>query len=331
MVQTSRKKGSAYIDSFETRIKPALRIATDLNPKVVSKMKKIVKVWGDRKCYPRKTITWMNGAFNTSEKEHEGTPPNSPHLANVIDSDSDNAPTPSPNYDEEGGSDGKSAGTPSPNFDAETNEGKKKKEAEVIPIADYVQMEVANDELGRRLTQHCQNIDQQRINPGSITYELQTGQMTPALAKERIVDIARLLKQCEDHTAERKSQKRAYVARLEAEIAQQEEALKALEEKIEQVEESQEILEEIRSISSDKENATLKKKRKKLKNKDLPKNLKINWDDEDADDDKGADDKDTDRAGEAEDSQKSVPMVWDRTLKQYVPIRKDDGGSWRDH
>ena len=72
-------------------------------------------------------------------------------------------------------------------------------------------------------------------------------------------------------------------------------------------------------------------KRKKLKNKDLPKNLKINWDDEDADDDKGADDKDTDRAGEAEDSQKSVPMVWDRTLKQYVPIRKDDGGSWRDH
>ena len=68
VVQTSRKKGSAYIDSFETRIKPALRIATDLNPMVVSKMKKIIKVWGDRKCYPRKTISWMNGAFNTSEK-----------------------------------------------------------------------------------------------------------------------------------------------------------------------------------------------------------------------------------------------------------------------
>ena len=59
-------------------MKACLRVCAAINSKVVSKLKRITKVWGDRHVYPRAVIAKLNGAFNENDMDHDGTPDSTP-------------------------------------------------------------------------------------------------------------------------------------------------------------------------------------------------------------------------------------------------------------
>ena len=64
IIQTTKRTGPNYVDAFLDCMKACLRVCAAINSKVVSKLKRITKVWGDRHIYPRAVITKLNGAFN---------------------------------------------------------------------------------------------------------------------------------------------------------------------------------------------------------------------------------------------------------------------------
>ena len=325
VVQCSKRRGTAYVNSFKEHIKTSLRISASLNPSIVPKLKRIVNVWGDRKVYPRQTIKWIEGAFNNNEAEHDGTPPNTPPADQGSDSP---PPTPSPNFSP-GPSAKKSDTEDSPTYDLDAED---EKEAESMPLEETIVLNEDMEKLGEKLKQRMQDVDDRVVDPDSIQYALQTGQVTFRDAKEKVLTLARLVKQYDGFVPKHDENKKRLITKLQEQIEKQEELQRALNSKLEEVKEAKEILQEIQAqaTTAKERKEVILRKTREVEVEKAPEKRKIEWGDEEMDAKRRRTALDIlDEPLESE----NVQYVWDRITKQMVPVKKSgDHGedSWRE-
>lgn len=351
VLQNSKRKGSNFIDAFLKCMKACLRVSVGINPKVTEKLKRITKVWGQRQVYSRAIITKINGAFNENDNDHDGTPDSTPDPSLLVSGSNDSpAYTPSPIFsdgdqDEE---DDEEKETASPSSSSNNNKNKSK---QIPNNNEEIGKNAANEEtfyqssvakslceyknelsMGSILYKRVKDIDFRQYTTNYMLNQIGNFQINPQNAKERIKNVARLVKQYQNHLKTREEQHQQIMQLIASDIKHEENEIENINEKISDLEDSKEYLREIQEQNDNPEVLILRKKRKKTTEMLREgKNPKLDFGDDDLYTNKDGDTKEKEKPDKSEKKRKKKKqaMIWDNVRKCMVPLYSNE--DWRDH
>ena len=345
VIQTTKRTGPNYVDAFLGCMKACLRVCVAINSKVVSKLKRITKVWGDRHIYPRAVITKLNGAFNENDMDHDGTPNSTPDPSLLVKINSGSpAYTPSPIFsdeeaDDEATKDGSGSKATSGSASGTHDELDSKNENnEDAPYKSTVASALHNYhseiELGNILYRRVNDIDMRQYSTNFMLNQVGNFQISPQATKDRIKEVARMVKQYQGHLKSRTDQRQQIMQSITSDIKYLESEISTLDEQMSELEDSKEYLKEIQEQNDNQAVLILRKKRKKttemLRDE---KNPKLDFGDDDLNVDKknnGESSKGNGTLGSStKKKKKKQAMIWDNVQKMMVPLYSNE--DWRDH
>ena len=255
-----------------------MRVCAAINSKVVSKLKRITKVWGDRHVYPRAVITKLNGAFNENDMDHDGTPNSTPDPSLLVSVNTGSpAYTPSPIFsdeeaDDEAVKDGLGSKATSVlqvvltmTLDSkdESNEDAPYKSTVANALHNYH----SEIELGNILYRRVNDIDMRQYSTNFMLNQVGNFQISPQAAKDRIKEVARMVKQYQGHLKSRTDQRQKIMQSITSDIKYLESEISKLDEQMSELEDSKEYLKEIQEQNDNQAVLVLRKKRKKKQQK----------------------------------------------------------------
>ena len=343
IIQTSKRKGSNFIDAFQKCMKACLRVSVAINPSVTKKLQRLTKVWGDRRVFPRPIVTIMNGAFNENDNDHDGTPNSTPDPSLLISGDGDSpAYTPSPIYsdgenDNDENNDKKQSSSSSSNNNNNSNNNTSQNTTtttittkEEHTSTTTTDMSEYNSEisLGGLLYKRVKDIDFRQYTTNFMLNQIGNFQMTPQNGKERVKEVARLVRQYQNHLKSREEKHQAIMQMITSDIKYEESEIENIDEQISELEDSKDYLKEVQEQNDNPKVLILRKKRKKttemLRDE---KNPKLDFGDDDLND-KDGDQKKKDESPKKKKKEKKQAMIWDNVQKCMVPLYSNQ--DWRD-
>ena len=152
--------------------------------------------------------------------------------------------------------------------------------------------------------------------------------MTPQNGKERVKEVARLVRQYQNHLKSREEKHQAIMQMITSDIKYEESEIENIDEQISELEDSKDYLKEVQEQNDNPKVLILRKKRKKttemLRDE---KNPKLDFGDDDLND-KDGDQKKKDESPKKKKKEKKQAMIWDNVQKCMVPLYSNQ--DWRD-
>lgn len=343
IIQTTKRTGPNFVDAFLQCMKACLRVCAAINSKVVSKLKRITKVWGDRHVYPRAVIAKLNGAFNENDMDHDGTPDSTPDPSLLVSVNTGSPTyTPSPIFSDgeaddevvkdETGSKGTAVGESGTERTLDGKDENNEDASYKSTVANALHNYHSEIELGNILYRRVNDIDLRQYSTNFMLNQVGNFQISPQAAKDRIKEVARMVKQYQTHLKSRTDQRQEIMQSITSDIKHAESEISKLDEQMSELEDSKEYLREIQEQNDNPAILILRKKRKKttemLRDE---KNPKLDFGDEDlkAEEEATGQSSKSDGSKSSTKKKKKQAMIWDNVQKMMVPLYSNV--DWRDH
>ena len=188
-------------------------------------------------------------------------------------------------------------------------------------------------ELGNILYRRVNDIDMRQYLTNFMLNQVGNFQISPQAAKDRIKEVARMVKQYQGHLKSRTDQRQQIMQSITSDIKYLESEISKLDEQMSELEDSKEYLKEIQEQNDNQAVLVLRKKRKKttemLRDE---KNPKLDFGDEDLNVNNSNNEqssKGNGALGSSTKKKKKQAMIWDNVQKMMVPLYSNV--DWRDH
>ena len=182
--------------------------------------------------------------------------------------------------------------------------------------------------LGGLLYKRVKDIDFRQYTTNFMLNQIGNFQMTPQNGKERVKEVARLVRQYQNHLKSREEKHQAIMQMITSDIKYEESEIENIDEQISELEDSKDYLKEVQEQNDNPKVLILRKKRKKttemLRDE---KNPKLDFGDDDLND-KDGDQKKKDESPKKKKKEKKQAMIWDNVQKCMVPLYSNQ--DWRD-